>query len=140
MLLTQTTTPEDVKALDRSALPALCDEIRRAILESSAAVGGHVAPNLGVVELTVALHRVFSSPRDKIVFDVSHQTYAHKAVTGRAYSFLDPARYGEVSGFSNPEESKHDLFAMGHTSTSVSLGCGLAHARTSRAIATTSSP
>ena len=129
MLLTQTTTPEDVKALDRSALPALCDEIRRAILESSAAVGGHVAPNLGVVELTVALHRVFSSPRDKIVFDVSHQTYAHKAVTGRAYSFLDPARYGEVSGFSNPEESEHDLFAMGHTSTSVSLGCGLAHAR-----------
>ena len=129
MLLTQTTTPEDVKALDRSALPALCDEIRHAILESSAAVGGHVAPNLGVVELTVALHRVFDSPRDKIVFDVSHQTYAHKAVTGRAYSYLDPARYGEVSGFSNPEESEHDLFAMGHTSTSVSLACGLAHAR-----------
>ena len=129
MLLTQTTTPEDVKALDRSALPALCDEIRHAILESSAAVGGHVAPNLGVVELTVALHRVFSSPHDKIVFDVSHQTYAHKALTGRAYSYLDPARFGEVSGFSNPDESEHDLFAMGHTSTSVSLGCGLAHAR-----------
>lgn len=129
MLLTQTTTPEDVKALDRAELPLLCGEIRHAILESSAAVGGHVAPNLGVVELTVALHRVFNSPTDKIVFDVSHQTYAHKALTGRAYTYIDPARYGEASGFANPDESKHDLFAMGHTSTSVSLGCGLAHAR-----------
>lgn len=129
MLLTQTTTPEDVKALDRAELPLLCGEIRQAILESSAAVGGHVAPNLGVVELTVALHRVFSSPTDKIVFDVSHQTYAHKALTGRAYTYIDPERYGEASGFANPNESEHDLFAMGHTSTSVSLGCGLAHAR-----------
>lgn len=129
MLLTQTTTPEDVKALDRAELPLLCGEIRQAILESSAAVGGHVAPNLGVVELTVALHRVFNSPIDKIVFDVSHQTYAHKALTGRAYTYIDPARYGEASGFANPDESEHDLFAMGHTSTSVSLGCGLAHAR-----------
>ena len=129
MLLTQTTTPEDVKALDRAELPQLCGEIRHAILESSAAVGGHVAPNLGVVELTVALHRVFNSPIDKIVFDVSHQTYAHKALTGRAYTYIDPERYGEASGFANPDESEHDLFAMGHTSTSVSLGCGLAHAR-----------
>lgn len=129
MLLTQTTTPEDVKALNRAELPQLCSEIRHAILESSAAVGGHVAPNLGVVELTVALHRVFNSPTDKIVFDVSHQTYAHKALTGRAYTYIDPERYGEASGFANPEESEHDLFAMGHTSTSVSLGCGLAHAR-----------
>ena len=126
MLLTQTTTPEDVKALDRAELPLLCGEIRQAILESSAAVGGHVAPNLGVVELTVALHRVFNSPIDKIVFDVSHQTYAHKALTGRAYTYIDPERYGEASGFANPDESEHDLFAMGHTSTSVSLGCGLA--------------
>ena len=129
MLLTQTTTPEDVKALDRAELPLLCGEIRQAILESSAAVGGHVAPNLGVVELTVALHRVFNSPTDKIVFDVSHQTYAHKALTGRAYTYIDPKRFGEASGFANPDESEHDLFAMGHTSTSVSLGCGLAHAR-----------
>ena len=129
MLLTQTTTPEDVKALNRAELPQLCDEIRHAILESSAAVGGHVAPNLGVVELTVALHRVFNSPIDKILFDVSHQTYAHKALTGRAYTYIDPERYGEASGFANPDESEHDLFAMGHTSTSVSLGCGLAHAR-----------
>lgn len=129
MLLTQTTTPEDVKALNRAELPQLCGEIRHAILESSAAVGGHVAPNLGVVELTVALHRVFNSPTDKIVFDVSHQTYAHKALTGRAYTYIDPERYGEASGFANPDESEHDLFAMGHTSTSVGLGCGLAHAR-----------
>ena len=129
MLLTQTTTPEDVKALNRAELPQLCSEIRHAILESSAAVGGHVAPNLGVVELTVALHRVFNSPTDKIVFDVSHQTYTHKALTGRAYTYIDPERYGEASGFANPDESEHDLFAMGHTSTSVSLGCGLAHAR-----------
>ena len=129
MLLTQTTTPEDVKALNRAELPQLCGEIRHAILESSAAVGGHVAPNLGVVELTVALHRVFNSPTDKIVFDVSHQTYTHKALTGRAYTYIDPERYGEASGFANPDESEHDLFAMGHTSTSVSLGCGLAHAR-----------
>lgn len=129
MLLTQTTTPEDVKALNRAELPQLCGEIRHAILESSAAVGGHVAPNLGVVELTVALHRVFNSPTDKIVFDVSHQTYAHKALTGRAYTYIDPERYGEASGFANPDESEHDLFTMGHTSTSVSLGCGLAHAR-----------
>ncbi len=92
MLLTQTTTPEDVKALNRAELPQLCDEIRHAILESSAAVGGHVAPNLGVVELTVALHRVFNSPIDKILFDVSHQTYAHKALTGRAYTYIDPER------------------------------------------------
>lgn len=129
MLLTQTTTPEDVKALNRAELPQLCGEIRHAILESSAAVGGHVAPNLGVVELTVALHRVFNSPTDKIVFDVSHQTYAHKALTGRAYTYIDPERFGEASGFANPDESEHDLFAMGHTSTSISLGCGLAHAR-----------
>ena len=121
--------PEDVKALNRAELPQLCSEIRHAILESSAAVGGHVAPNLGVVELTVALHRVFNSPTDKIVFDVSHQTYAHKALTGRAYTYIDPERYGEASGFANPDESEHDLFAMGHTSTSISLGCGLAHAR-----------
>ncbi len=129
MYLTSTTTPEDVKALDRCQLPELCREVRAAILEDSAAHGGHVAPNLGVVELTVALHRVFSSPTDKIVFDVSHQCYAHKLLTGRGAAFLEPAHTGEVSGFSNPEESEHDLFAMGHTSTSVSLACGLAKAR-----------
>lgn len=129
MHLTRITSPADVKSLDRSALPQLCQEIRQTLLTSSAAVGGHVGPNLGAIELTVALHRVFDSPHDKIIFDVSHQVYAHKALTGRARSFVDPAHYNEVSGFSNPLESEHDLFAMGHTSTSVGLGIGLAHAR-----------
>ena len=122
-------TPEDLRALPASAMSALCEEIRSAIIASSAAVGGHVGPNLGIVELTVALHRVFRSPVDKLVFDVSHQTYAHKMLTGRAQAFLDPSRYGEVSGFTSPAESEHDLFAMGHTSTSISLACGLAKAR-----------
>ena len=129
MLLERITSPVDVKALEASELPALCQEIRSAILTSSASVGGHVGSNLGVVELTVALHRVFDSPVDKLVFDVSHQTYAHKMLTGRAGCYLDPKRYGTLSGFSNPGESEHDLFSMGHTSTSVSLACGMAKAR-----------
>lgn len=129
MYLERIKAPSDVRALPASALPALCEEIRRAVIESSAAVGGHMGSNLAVVELTVALHRVFETPRDKVVFDVSHQTYPHKMLTGRARAFLDPAHYEDVSGFSNPRESEHDLFAMGHTSTSVSLACGLAAAR-----------
>ena len=129
MYLEHISSPEDVRALPSSALPALCEEIRGAIIESSAAVGGHMGSNLAVVELAVALHRVFTTPRDKIVFDVSHQTYAHKMLTGRAQAFLDPARYEDVSGFASPAESEHDLFAMGHTSTSVSLACGLVTAR-----------
>ena len=129
MYLERISSPEDVRALPARALPTLCEEIRRGIIESSSVVGGHMGSNLAVVELTVALHRVFETPRDKIVFDVSHQTYAHKMLTGRAPAFLDPARYEDVSGFSNPGESEHDLFAMGHTSTSVSLACGLATAR-----------
>jgi 1-deoxy-D-xylulose-5-phosphate synthase len=129
MYLERIDSPEDLRALPAEALDPLCDEIRSAILKSSAVVGGHVGPNLSVVELTVALHRVFESPRDKIVFDVSHQTYPHKMLTGRAAAFLDPAHYEDVSGFSSPGESEHDLFAMGHTSTSVSLACGLVAAR-----------
>ena len=129
MLLERITSPNDVKALEVSELPALCQEIRSAILTSSASVGGHVGSNLGAVELTVALHRVFDSPTDKLIFDVSHQTYAHKMLTGRAEFYLDPKRFGKLSGFSNPNESEHDLFSMGHTSTSVSLACGIAKAR-----------
>lgn len=129
MYLERISSPADVRALPASAIPALCAEIRTAIIESSAHVGGHVGPNLGVVELTVALHRVFDSPADKLVFDVSHQTYAHKMLTGRARAFLDPALMDSVSGFSSPRESEHDHFAMGHTSTSVSLAVGLAKAR-----------
>ena len=129
MYLESIDSPADVRSLPETALPALCEEIRSAVLVSSAAVGGHVGSNLGIVELSVALHRVFASPRDKLVFDVSHQTYPHKMLTGRAQAFLDPAHYDDVSGFSSPGESEHDLFAMGHTSTSVSLACGLAKAR-----------
>lgn len=129
MLLECISSPQDVKDLEPCDLPILCEEIRRAILVSSASVGGHIGSNLGVVELTVALHRVFDSPRDKIVFDVSHQTYAHKMLTGRASNYLDPSEFGNLSGFSNPDESEHDLFSMGHTSTSVSLACGMAKAR-----------
>lgn len=129
MYLSRIASPDDVKVLDRCELPLLCSEIREAIIASSAAVGGHVGPNLGSIELTVALHRVFNSPHDKIIFDVSHQTYAHKALTGRARAYLDPAHYNEVSGFSNPTESEHDLFAMGHTSTSIGLALGMACAR-----------
>ena len=129
MYLEHINSPEDVRALPQEALGALADEIRSGIIDSSAVIGGHVGSNLSVVELTIALHRVFSTPRDKIVFDVSHQTYAHKMLTGRANAFLDPKHYEDVSGFSNPSESEHDLFAMGHTSTSVSLACGLVTAR-----------
>ena len=129
MYLEHINAPEDVRALPADALPTLCEEIRRALIQSTSVVGGHLSSNLAVVELTVALHRVFETPRDKLVFDVSHQTYVHKMLTGRARAFLDPAHYAEVSGFSNPHESEHDLFAMGHTSTSVSLACGLAAAR-----------
>ena len=129
MYLENISSPADVRALAPEALDELCSEIRSAIVESSAVVGGHVASNLAVVELTVALHRVFDSPRDKIVFDVSHQTYAHKMLTGRAGAFVDPAHYEDVSGFSSPPESEHDLFSMGHTSTSLSVACGLATAR-----------
>ena len=129
MLLEHTTSPADVKQLAPHDLPVLCREIRQAILTSSAAVGGHVGSNLGTVELTVALHRVFDSPHDKLVFDVSHQTYTHKMLTGRAPYYLQPELFGTLSGFSNPAESEHDLFSMGHTSTSVSLAAGLAKAR-----------
>ncbi|MDO4595931.1 MAG: 1-deoxy-D-xylulose-5-phosphate synthase [Coriobacteriaceae bacterium] len=129
MYLERITSPQDVLALTTDELPVLCDEVRSAILTFCARHGGHVGPNLGVCELTVALHHTFSAPEDKIIFDVSHQTYAHKMLTGRQRAFLDPAHEGEASGFSNPRESEYDLFSMGHTSTSVSLACGMAIAR-----------
>lgn len=129
MYLEHVNSPEDVRALPASALPDLADEVRAAIIERTSAIGGHTGSNLATVELTIALHRVFETPHDKIVFDVSHQSYAHKMLTGRAAAFLDPTRYAEASGFSNPGESEHDLFSMGHTSTSISLACGLASAR-----------
>lgn len=119
----------DLKKIKQSNLPALCEEIRNVLLTKLSAHGGHVGPNLGLVELTTAMHYVFNSPEDKIVFDVSHQCYTHKILTGRKDAFIYPERYDDVNGFTNPAESNHDLFTVGHTSTALSLACGLAKAR-----------
>lgn len=129
MYLKHISGPADVKKLSLAEMTALCGEIRTALIEKLSRHGGHCGPNFGFVEATVALHYVFDSPKDKMVFDVSHQTYPHKMLTGRAEAFLDPAHYDDVSGYSNPHESEHDHFIIGHTSTSVSLACGLAKAR-----------
>lgn len=129
MYLEHISGPADVKKLSLTEMTALCGEIRTALIEKLSRNGGHCGPNFGFVEATVALHYVFDSPKDKMVFDVSHQTYPHKMLTGRAEAFLDPAHYDDVSGYSNPHESEHDHFIIGHTSTSVSLACGLAKAR-----------
>lgn len=129
MYLEHISGPADVKKLSLAEMTALCGEIRTALIEKLSRHGGHCGPNFGFVEATVALHYVFDSPKDKMVFDVSHQTYPHKMLTGRAEAFLDPAHYDDVSGYSSPHESEHDHFTIGHTSTSVSLACGLAKAR-----------
>lgn len=129
MYLENIQSPVDVKKLPVEALAVLAEEMRAALLKKLSAHGGHFGPNLGFAEATVALHYVFNSPTDKIVYDVSHQTYCHKMLTGRKDAFLDPEKYDDVSGYSNPQESAHDFFTIGHTSTSVSLACGLAKAR-----------
>lgn len=107
----------------------MAQELREAIINKVSDCGGHLASNLGIVELTIALHYVFDAPKDKLVFDVSHQTYCHKMLTGRKAAFIKKENYKDVTGFSNPKESEYDLFALGHTSTSISLACGLAKAR-----------
>lgn len=122
-------SPADIKKLPLEKLPALCDQLREVLLLKLSRHGGHVGPNLGFLEATVALHYVFDAPEDKIVFDVSHQTYVHKMLTGRIEAFLDPAKYDSVTGYTCPAESPYDLFAIGHTSTSVALADGLAKAR-----------
>ena len=122
-------SPADVKALPEDALPALAAEIREKLLETVSNNGGHLASNLGAVELTIALHRVFDSPRDQIVFDVGHQCYTHKLLTGRFARFETLRRAGGLSGFCRPNESEHDIFYSGHSSTSVSAGLGLATAK-----------
>ena len=129
MYLEKIDAPQDLRGLTTEQLHALADEIREALLRKLSVHGGHIGPNLGMVEATVALHRVFDSPRDRIVFDVSHQSYVHKMLTGRAAAYLDPDRFSEVTGFTNPDESKHDQFVLGHTGTSISLACGLAKTR-----------
>ena len=128
-LLETVHSPADVKKMSVQELNTLAEEIRQGILKRDSLIGGHVGPNLGFVEATLALHYVFNSPVDKIVFDVSHQCYAHKMITGRQNGFLNPNDYEKISGFTNPHESEHDHFAIGHTSTAVSLASGLAKAR-----------
>ncbi|MCQ2368180.1 MAG: 1-deoxy-D-xylulose-5-phosphate synthase [Kiritimatiellae bacterium] len=129
MDLREITGPEALKKVPAEKLNELCDEMRAAMLKRTAAHGGHVGPNLGFLEATVALHRVFNSPVDKIIFDVSHQAYPHKMLTGRMEAYLDEDKYDSVSGYTEPSESVHDHFIIGHTSTSVSLACGMAKAR-----------
>lgn len=128
-VLDKVNTPDDVKKLSMAQMKDLSQDIRYAIMKRSNTIGGHLGPDLGIVEATIALHYVFNSPEDKIVFDVSHQCYPHKMLTGRKYGFLNPEKYSAVSGYTNPEESSHDFFNVGHTSTGVSLATGLAKAR-----------
>mgnify|MGYP002507951826 CR=1 FL=1 len=129
MYLEKINSPDDVKKLNVHELEVLAAEMRGALITRLSKHGGHFGPNLGFVDATVALHYVFNSPKDKIVFDVSHQCYPHKMLTGRKNAYLYEDKYDEVSGYSNPDESDHDFFTIGHTSTSVSLAAGLAKGR-----------
>lgn len=129
MYLEKINSPADVKRLDIGQMTVLAGEIRHALLQKLSDHGGHIGPNLGMVEATIALHDVFNSPEDKIVFDVSHQSYTHKMLTGRKEAFMQASHYDDVSGFSEPRESPHDHFVIGHTSTGISLACGLAKGR-----------
>ena len=129
MYLEKINSPADIKKLELAQLQTLADETRAALINKISKAGGHQGPNLGVVELTVAFHYVFNSPKDKIVFDVSHQCYPHKILTGRKEAFLDEEHFHDVTGYTNPNESEHDMFIVGHTSTSVSLALGLAKGR-----------
>lgn len=130
MILETIHSPADVKALDPAQLPQLCQELRTFLVENVSETGGHLASNLGVVELTVAIHRVFNTHRDRLVFDVGHQCYVHKALTGRREQFSSLRQFGGLSGFPKPYESIHDAFIAGHASNSVSVALGMARART----------
>lgn len=128
-ILNQINSPKDVKNLTIDDLKKVATEIRQLVVEKDAAIGGHVGPNLGIVETTIAFHYVFDSPKDKVVWDISHQSYPHKMLTGRKEAFLDPDHYRDVTGYSNQDESEHDYFKVGHTSTSIALATGMAKAR-----------
>ena len=129
MLLETINSPKDIKKLSLAELQQLAQEIREGILNRDSLIGGHVGPNLGIVETIIALHYVFDTPKDKIVYDVSHQCYPHKMLTGRWKGFFDAEEMRKISGYTNPNESEYDNFIVGHTSTSVSLATGLAKAR-----------
>ena len=123
-------SPENIKKLNIQELESLCDEIRLFLIESISRTGGHLASNLGVIELTVALHKVFDTSVDRVIFDVGHQCYAHKILTGRRDQFDSLRSINGISGFPKPCESNHDAFATGHASTSISAALGMARART----------
>lgn len=129
MYIENINSPADVKKLNIMQLNVLAEEMRHALLTRAIKHGGHFGPNFGMVEAIIAMHYVFDSPKDKIVFDVSHQCYPHKMLTGRKDAYLYEEHYDDVSGYTNPDESEHDFFTVGHTSTSISLACGLAKAR-----------
>ena len=129
MYIENINSPSDIKVLNAEQLNALASEIRNGLMNRLSKKGGHFGPNFGFVEATIALHYVFNSPKDKIVFDVSHQSYIHKMLTGRKSAYFDDEHFADISGYTNPEESEHDFFNVGHTSTSVSLACGLAKGR-----------
>src|SRR5512139_1898169 len=128
-LLAQIGSPADLRRLPPSELPQLAQEIRREIVRTVAKVGGHLASSLGVVELTLALHYVFDTPRDRLIWDVGHQTYAHKLITGRREQFPTLRQGGGLCGFPKREESPYDVFGTGHSSTSISAALGIAQAR-----------
>lgn len=128
-VLEKINSPQDVKTLSLQEMNTLAQDIREAILNRVNTIGGHLGPDLGIAEAIIAMHYVFDSPKDKFIFDVSHQVYPHKMLTGRKHGFVDSSRLQEISGYSNPKESEHDHFVIGHTSTSVSLATGVAKAR-----------
>lgn len=128
-ILSSVCSPEDIKSMNSEKLGELSDEIRKKLIETVSLNGGHLASNLGAVELTIALHKVFRSPDDQIVFDVGHQCYTHKLLTGRYDKFSTLRKKGGLSGFCRPSESEHDIFYSGHSGTSVSSGLGLAQAK-----------
>lgn len=129
MILDKINTPEDLKKFSLSDLSKLAGEVRKILIKKVNETGGHMGPNLGFIEPTIAMHYVFNSPTDKIVYDVSHQCYTHKILTGRKECFINSEKYEDISGFTQPKESDHDIFQVGHTSTGVSLATGLAKAR-----------
>ena len=128
-ILSKINESKDLKTLSREELHLLSNEIRDVLINKVSKTGGHFGPNLGMVEATIALHYVFNSPVDKFVYDVSHQSYIHKILTGRKEAFINPEKFGTVTGYTEPKESDHDFFTVGHTSTSISLACGLAKGR-----------
>ena len=128
-ILNKINSPDDVKGLTTAELQPLCDEIRSCIITTVSKNGGHLASNLGAVELTVALHRAFNSPKDSIIFDVGHQSYTHKLITGRFKGFETLRQEGGISGFMRPDESEHDPFVTGHSSNSISAAYGIYKAK-----------